>query len=92
MVELQGPHHPMVQALGVQAGTGDPTSDGVFWHLEDARRGLVTEAFGDGMQDLRDAGRSSFQVIEGRVASRREFAPTGLTVKILDRVVSTVMP
>ncbi len=49
MAELQGPHQPTVQALGVLAGTGDPTSDGVFWH-------------------------------------------TGLTVKILDWVVSTVMP
>ena len=74
------------------AGTRNPTPHGVFWHLEDSRRGLVTEAFGDGVQDLGDAGWKSFQVIEGCMASRREFTSTGLTIKILDWFVSTVMP
>ena len=74
------------------ASARDPTPDGRFRHLEDTGRGWGTQAFGNNVQDLGDAGRGCFQTIERGVASSSESALTGLTVKILDGVVSAVVP
>jgi len=91
MGELQGTHQLIVQAVRMLAGARDPTPDRGFRHLEDAGRGLGTQAFGNSVQDLGDAGRGCFQVIEWGVASSSEFTLTGLTEKILDGVVSAVV-
>ncbi len=74
------------------AGACDPTPDSRFRHLEDAGCRLGTQAFGNSVQDLGDAGRGCFQTIERGVASSSEFTLTGLTVEILDGLVSAVVP
>ncbi len=70
--QLQGPHQPLMQALGRLAGAGEPSADGGFRSLEDARSGLSAQAFGQGLQDLGDAGLMCCETVHGGVPARRK--------------------
>jgi hypothetical protein len=52
------------------AGARDPTPDGGFGEIEDPCRGVGTEAFGDGVQDLRDARPRGLKPVERGVPAR----------------------
>jgi hypothetical protein len=81
----------VVQALGVLAGTGNPTSDSCFRELKDTRGGVSAETFGDGVQDLGNAGLRGFEAVKGGVPAGGELSAAGLTIEILDRLTAPVM-
>ncbi|HEY4581196.1 MAG TPA: hypothetical protein VIG89_09185 [Candidatus Acidoferrales bacterium] len=65
---LQGVEETVVQAARMQAGAREPETHRGFREIEDARRGVGTEAFGDGVQVLGDTGPRRSKPVEQGVA------------------------
>ena len=101
MGELQGPHQPLMQVLGMLAGAEDPTPHGGFGRVQDPRRRVGTQAFGDGVQNLGDAGLRCFETVERSVPACRKLPGTArqgrctmasLAVEILDGITPALAP
>ncbi len=73
------------------AGAGDPTADSGIGHLEDPSRGLGTEAFSDGVQDLGGLSCRRPRTVKCGVPSSRKLPSAGLAVEIPDRIMAAVV-
>jgi hypothetical protein len=59
--------------------------------VEDPRRRLDTQAFGDGVQDLGDADLRCFETVERSVPACRKLRMASLAVEILDGIMLAVV-
>lgn len=92
MGEMQAAEELVMQGMRMEAGARQPGAHSSFGQLEDARGRARAEACGDGMQDLGNGGRQSFETVERGVPARCEFAMAGLTKEVLDRITATMVP
>jgi len=68
-----------VEILGLEAGAGEPGTQGAFADAPDPFEDGDVHAFRQEGQGFGHAGGVGFQAVENRIAADREFAAAGLT-------------
>jgi len=88
---LQAAEETRAQFLRMSRGTGQPGCNRCFGMSKDAHCGTHRQTFRKCTQDFTDTLVCGLEVIQGCVASHREFVTTGLATEVLNRCMHVVM-